>query len=185
MHQRHFGCLASCSQSLIEGFDHGIVACRDLSSHIPGAPHDGASTPNHAAAAQASTVPVERRHADQDSDLRMRQRAQLRQLRQVYPTDHGPDARHGAQQILMLAPARRRLDPVSQVLVQRHERLLQLHQMRCYLPLNRTRCRPHAMLFRHEHFDQLSSPREPRTERLRRRIGHGTWGRPHRFGKAG
>jgi hypothetical protein len=48
----------------------------------------------------------------------VRECAQLRQLREQGPTHHWPDARHAAQQILMFALERRRLDPVGQVLVQ-------------------------------------------------------------------
>ena len=89
----------------------------------------------------------------------MRQRAQLGQLRRQCTTHHGPDARHAAQQILVLAPERRRLDPVSQVLVHRRGLPLQPSQMGLYLPQDWTRRRPHA---------------EQRSELLRRLIRQGT-----------
>ena len=152
---------------------------------IEDAAHDGAPAPNNASATQAPAVPIQRRHADQGSDLLMCQPAQLGQFSKERTTHHGPDARHTAQQIFLFTPERRGLDSVSQVLVQHRELLLQPSEMGLDLSLNGARRRPHAVLFRHEHFDQLSSPREERTERLCRLIRQRTWGWPHRLGKAG
>jgi hypothetical protein len=53
------------------------------------------------------------------------------------------------------------------------------------LPLNRVRGPLHPVLLRHEHLNQLAPSRKQRTECLRRLIGQGAWGWPHRLGKAG
>ena len=102
--QRHFRRLAGCAQSLIEGFDDGVAARRDYGTHIEDAAHDGAPAPNNASATQAPAVPIQRRHADQGSDLLMCQPAQLGQFSKERTTHHGPDARHAAQQIFLFTP---------------------------------------------------------------------------------
>ena len=71
---------------------------------IEDAAHDGAPAPNNASATQAPAVPIQRRHADQGSDLLMGQPAQLGQFSKERTTHHGPDARHAAQQIFLFTP---------------------------------------------------------------------------------
>src|SRR5438132_3705369 len=71
---------------------------------IEDAAHDGAPAPNNVSATQAPAVPIQRRHADQGSDLLMGQPAQLGQFSKERTTHHGPDARHAAQQIFLFTP---------------------------------------------------------------------------------
>ena len=96
--QRHFGRLATLAQTDPAGAQHWIVAHGTQRAHVESGADSCASSPNAALALGVATVTVERGNTHQRGELFMRQRAQLRQIRQQGEREDRPDPRDTAQQ---------------------------------------------------------------------------------------
>jgi len=80
--QRHLGSLALLTQPGPKGMQDGIVAHGTQRAHVESGPDSCASSPDEPLATSEATVTVERGNTHQGGELFMRERAQLRQIRQ-------------------------------------------------------------------------------------------------------
>jgi hypothetical protein len=101
-----FGMFTAGAQPQIEDSDSWIAADSRHRCHVQHSPDLGTPAPDAAAAAQAATVAVEGRQANQGGDLLAIESSQLGQRCQQDARQHLPDPGNRAQQLGALTPER-------------------------------------------------------------------------------
>jgi len=128
---------------------------------------------------------VEGRHPDQGRRLATGEGAELGQLGQQRARADRPDARHGAQQLLLGAPDGARLHRLAQVAPDRVQRLLEPAQVGVD-PLAQDGIGHVApVAFGDQHLEQLPPARHQRRQAARRLVRQGPHRRPDGLGEAG
>ena len=105
-------------QALVELTQYRVATTGHQCAHIQRRAHRSSTAPHGPLASVRATVPIERRHTDQGSDLLAVQRAQFRQIREQCQRHLRSHAGNAAQKVILLTPYRTVLYPLSQVGVQ-------------------------------------------------------------------
>jgi hypothetical protein len=115
--QCNLGRFTSSTQSSVKFSDFRIAPTRHQCSHVKRRTYRSPTTPNRATASHHPTVPIQRRHTHQCSDLLSVKLSQLRQLSQQRATDDGSDSRHTLEQVFLLPPDRTLLDALIKLAI--------------------------------------------------------------------
>ena len=162
--QRNFGRFTSSTQSSVKFSDFRIAPTRHQCSHIKRPTHRSPTTPNCATASHHSTIPIQRRHTYQCSDLLSVELSQLRQLSQQCAADDGSDSRHTLEQVFLLPPDRTLVDALIKLAINSIKLRLQPPDMRLNSFAYRFSAMSKPIGFGREHLGNLASPGDLRAE---------------------
>jgi hypothetical protein len=172
-------------QTLVECFEHWIIADRHEGTHRERGPYRGASPPDRPAAPERATIPVQRGHPDQGSQPLAAQRPQLRQVEQQRACTDRANAGDAAEQVLAFPPYRTRPQRRVEVVVQRRQLGVEPGDMGLDVCLEPWGGTSEAVLFGCPHGDQLPPPRQEGAEFIGLGVRQGPGCRTHRLGKMG
>ncbi len=144
----------------------------------------GSTTPNDTAAPHQAAVPIQRCHTNKRCNLFAVQTTQLRQFSQNGTTNNVSDTRHTLEKILLLTPQRTLMDRFVEVLVvalQFRFKPIDVCLDACLYP---SRCSAQSVFFGSQHFDNLPSATNQRTQFQSHFIRQQPQRRAHRFCKA-
>jgi len=185
-HAGHEGYLlgfAGRQQSLVERADHRIEPRGDDCCHIQGGPDTGAPSPDSATAPQGPAITIERGDADQCGNLFLREGAQFREIRQQRGGQDRTDARHTAQQRLLLSPDWTLANGLGQIGISLLQGPFKPRDMGAQILPDGGAGTHQAVFFSCQHLDELLPARHQRGQGLSLLVGQRPQFWPNHFGE--